>query len=546
MRFQEKQVNYLEYAAIIVFCALPLFMNFPYRINIFLSWEGAYRLSQGHIPFKDFGLPMGPAYWIIPAVFFKIFGPFLITLVKAQVFINLVAAFTFRSILKIFNLKASDRFLTLLLFCIVYILINFWPWYNNTVFVFQLVSLFFVLKGLTSEKKRTAIILLIIGAFFSALSFFTKQDGGGLAIMLNSALVLYTVLRFKQWRAGLSFFFSLGFFLALFIVPFFPYDFSYWFNYGQEPHYSRVSLKDFLDFLLGGSNWLKFYFVALVLIVAIRIHETGLKAFVSSRKEFIFFLLTLGILVQASIIQFTSYVPPDNNIYFHAFVFAFIIKYIRAPFDKLNLHYLAVSTLLILIWWSGMYYKYIDRLLARLLPAQEDKTEVVSVSTYRQGVQNIEDDENADDSMIKWVFLPEMKAFEKIYMPASTVEGIQRLKQMPVFKNNPKVLNMTELTPLAHELGFDLEKGAEIPLWYHLNVSMFDRELKMYKHKVENNYYDVVLYEYIPNLNNFYPFELREDLMKNYSKVDSFAAPRRHGGNPVIEVYIRKSYSGRL
>lgn len=544
MKFQEKHVNYLEYAVIIAFCVLPLFMNFPYRINIFLSWEGAYRLSQGHIPFKDFGLPMGAAYWIIPAVFFKIFGPFLITLVKAQVFINLVAAFTFRAILKLFNLKAADRFLTLLLFCVVYILINFWPWYNNTVFVFQLVSLYFVLKALFSEKKRPAIILLILGAFFSALSFFTKQDGGGLAIMLNSALVLYVVLIFRKWNF-LSYFAFLGIFLALLIVPFLPHDFSYWFNYGQEPHYSRVSMKDFLDFLLGGSNWLKFYFVAIVLIVAIRIHETGLKAFVTSRNEFTFFLLTLGILVQASIIQFTSYVPPDNNIYFHAFAFAFIIKNIRIPFKKLSVQYVGVSAVMILIWWSGMYYSYIDRALARIFPAAEVETQAVSVNTYRQGTE--QEGDNADENMIKWVFLPGVKSFDRIYMPESTVEGIQRLKQMPVFQDQPRVLNMTELTPLAHELGFDLERGADIPLWYHLNVSMFNRELEMYKQKIAEDYYDVVLYEYIPNLNNFYPFEVRDELMIRYQKVDSFAAPRRHGGHPVIEVYVSKNhYSNNL
>src|SRR5256885_15992379 len=83
---QLKYYSYAETVPIILFAFIPLFINFPFRINIFLSWEGAYRISQGQIPFRDFGLPMGYMYWIIPAFFFKIFGPSLIPLVKAQVF----------------------------------------------------------------------------------------------------------------------------------------------------------------------------------------------------------------------------------------------------------------------------------------------------------------------------------------------------------------------------------------------------------------------------------------------------------------------------
>ncbi|MEO8712078.1 MAG: hypothetical protein ABI405_08160 [Parafilimonas sp.] len=56
---------------IIAFCFVPVFLSFPYRVNIFLSWEGAYRLYLGQIPYKDFGLPMGFTYWVVPAIFFK-------------------------------------------------------------------------------------------------------------------------------------------------------------------------------------------------------------------------------------------------------------------------------------------------------------------------------------------------------------------------------------------------------------------------------------------------------------------------------------------
>ncbi|MBW3545770.1 MAG: hypothetical protein KY428_09285, partial [Bacteroidetes bacterium] len=98
-----KHIFLLEIGVILLSALFPLFLKYPYRINIFLSWEGAYRLYMGHVPYQDFGLPMGFAYWLIPALFFKIFGPYLFTLVKAQVFINIVTALAFRDVLQSFN-----------------------------------------------------------------------------------------------------------------------------------------------------------------------------------------------------------------------------------------------------------------------------------------------------------------------------------------------------------------------------------------------------------------------------------------------------------
>src|SRR5215211_8287358 len=99
----EKRIRLLaaiEIALVVLLAIVPLFTTFPYRVNIFLSWEGAYRISQGQIPYKDFGMPLGYMYWVIPAIFFKLFGAQLITLVKAQVFINILSGLAFRSILK--------------------------------------------------------------------------------------------------------------------------------------------------------------------------------------------------------------------------------------------------------------------------------------------------------------------------------------------------------------------------------------------------------------------------------------------------------------
>src|SRR5690625_4849713 len=155
----------LEYLLILIFSLFPVFLHFPYRINIFLSWEGAYRLYIGQVPFRDFGLPMGFGYWIIPAIFFKIFGPYLITLVKAQAFINIISALAFRSILKSLTVNKPIRSLSILLFLISFSFVTFWPWYNHTVIVFEFIGLACLLKYIFKKEERFRLLFLFFSSF---------------------------------------------------------------------------------------------------------------------------------------------------------------------------------------------------------------------------------------------------------------------------------------------------------------------------------------------------------------------------------------------
>lgn len=71
---RDKALSILEIAVIVILALVPLSVSLPYRVNIFISWEGAYRMSHGELPFRDFGTSLGGMYWVIPAIFFKIFG----------------------------------------------------------------------------------------------------------------------------------------------------------------------------------------------------------------------------------------------------------------------------------------------------------------------------------------------------------------------------------------------------------------------------------------------------------------------------------------
>ena len=526
-----------EILLIIVLALAPLSGHFPYRFNIFLSWEGAYRLYLGQVPYKDFGMPLGYMYWVIPAISFKIFGPYMMSLVKAQVFINIVGGFAFRSILKSLSVRPGIRFLSVLLFLISYSFMNFWPWYNHTVIMYELVGLSFLLKFIFGKGSRGRWGMLMASGAFIFFSFFTKQDGGGLALLVCVALLAYNSYYEKDWKQLPVFVGSValtGFFL---IFPFVKFSFGYWFNHGQPPHNSRISLGDIADdFFTEQSQWLKFYvFIILLLLLA---HIKSFRGFLNDRPMAIFTLLTLGILAEAAVFQTTSYIPGDNNIFFHSFAIAFILS-MAAAFLPLNFESpktVLVAVAGLMLWWSQMYWKYLEKYVVKQAPIANTDG-IINKRTYLRSTPD-----TTDVPVGLWQPSP-LRSFRGMLLPAPTNSGISRIMQMDLVQHNKnlKVLNMSELTPLAYEMKYELEKSPAYPLWYHLGVGMFKKETDQFCDRIKNNYYDLVLFEYIPYLNNFYPFRVRDSLLQYYKRVDVFTAPRKPSNQAWVEVYVRKT-----
>ena len=448
LELNDKQINVLEYLLIVGFALFPLLNSFPYRINIFLSWEGAYRLYLGQVPYKDFGLPMGFGYWVIPAIFFKVFGPYLYTLVKAQVFINIISGIAFRSILSAFDVQKGLRLISVLLFIISFSFFNFWPWYNHSVIVFQLIGFAFLLHYLLRDGTTWKhYIYLMLAGFFLFFSFFTKQDGGGLALLIALIITGYHAIIEKKYLDLVLFVASYLLWASIFIVPFLKYDFTYWFNLGQEPHNSRIELWDFVSTFFGDSMWEKFYLCGFLFLLLLK--GKNLVNFFFEKREFIFFLFSLGILVEALLFQVTSYIPPDNNIFFHSFMFAYFMSILPISLSLRKIPILFATGVLVMLWWSGAYWKYIDRKIQRMFP-QLSVVEEGKVSKNTYALAN----DGGNVGMEKWEFIEGLKSFEGIYMPESTVSGIKRLLQMDlVKKEDARILNMSELTPLAYEIG---------------------------------------------------------------------------------------------
>lgn len=546
-----RAVFFIELILIFSVSCLPLFLTFPYHINIFLSWEGAYRLYLGQIPYKDFGLPLGFGYWLIPAFFFKLFGPKLFTLIYAQVFINIISGLAFRSILRSLGLDPGLRLVGIILYIISFSFFNFLPWYNHTNIVFEFIGFAFLLKFIFRPEASNRFSLLGLASFFFVLSFFTKQDGGAMGIALALVIMLINLAYERRFLHVVAFAGFLILFFALFILPFIPYHIGYWFNHGQAPHSSRISLPEILETILNGSEWIKFYLLMIVLLAMLSARSTS--RFFADPHETIFLFLTLGLLAEVSIYQVTSYTPPDMNIFFHSFAFIYILSHLGITAEFRRIQILFLTIFLVLVWWSGAYYRSFNKYVNRFLPQPSSSAQASQSSTGKSdGIhENIINrhtyiltptDTLLSADTARWV-LSTMPSFAKVLMPPGTVKGMNDIAALKVLgqHKNVMVLNMTELTPLERDLNFKLETGTDIPLWHHLGVGMFQKQTSMYASRVKHNFYPLVLFEFIPNLNNFYPFRLRDTLQKYYVKVLDFPAPRRPNMGSRVEVYEPRS-----
>jgi hypothetical protein len=229
-------------------------------------------------------------------------------------------------------------------------------------------------------------------------------------------------------------------------------------------------------------------------------------------------LISVGFIAQALITKITSNQSTGNTTYYHGFAVAFILYFLSLRFNLTKAMNLIPVLLFIVIWWSGMYWKY----AVQILKIQPEKTAEIKSN-------------EPPKKTINWE-LSEFKSFSKVKLPTETIEGIRRLKDLDITQNKPnsKVLNLTEITMLAHELNY--KPLPNLPLWYHLNIGIFQSQVDTICKKIITKEYDLVLFEEIPSLDNFFPEQIRVTLQQNYHLKDTFIAPRKEGDS-FIEVY---------
>jgi hypothetical protein len=526
----------LGYSIIIILCLIPAFIQLPFRPNIYLAWEGAYRISQGEIPFRDFGMPFGVGFWIIPSLFFKLFGPYFKVLVLAQSLVNVATIFVVKGILKKFQLNDYLVFILIIVLYSSMIMPTYWPWYNQMAVFYQLLGILFLTKSLFDPAPKWNNINILLCALFSTIALFTKQDIGFFALFINlSVLSIFSILQ-KKWKLLIVFLVSTVVFIAMNILPFIQYEFSYWFNYGQYPHHARLTLKDLAYEFITGSKWIKFY---LLIIFVLLIQNTFfIKSPRVKTTQILFVTLTLLILGEAVVIQYTSFNPDYLNTFFHVFALAFILSNVDLKIDLTKKTVFIPIVLLTLTWWSFYYWKYANKVLDLLTPSTSKnikKEFVLSKYTWRVNTDTIK-------NLPYKLYPSDFEVLKGVTIPKETNAAIHQIKNLPIVEQKGgdlNVLNMSELTFLPYEFGYHTIKGKNIPLWHHYNVSFFEREKELYCDKVKNEVFDLILFQDVNYSRDYFPGPVKECIENFYKKEFTFRGPKGLSGN-YIHVYTRR------
>jgi hypothetical protein len=175
----------------------------------------------------------------------------------------------------------------------------------------------------------------------------------------------------------------------------------------------------------------------------------------------------------------------------------------------------------VVFWWTGIYWRNVQRVIA--------KAPVVVKANEKAGKH-------------KYRLAKEYKSMEKLFLAEETLDGIKKIMNLDIVKNTPKdkikVLNMSELTSLAYEMGFT--PLINQPMWFHQTVSIFDKEVLEFCEKVERKEYDLVIFESVSpkEVINFYPEDVRKCLKEHYNFEFSFLAPR-HPEESFIYVFTK-------
>ena len=220
------------------------------------------------------------------------------------------------------------------------------------------------------------------------------------------------------------------------ILPFLGHGFGYWFNHGQAPHSSRVSPLDIATEFFGSSQWIKFYLFLIGLLAVMRYRN--IQALRADRQGALLLVVVVGILGEAAVLQVTSYTPPDNNIFFHSFAIPGILTFLAAlaPGALAGRRAAIVLAAGVMVWWSGVWWKYTQRLTGPLLPKVSNVSptgeNVVNKDTYMLDPDSAR--RQQDIPTEEWVECG-LPAFRRVTMPAPTADGIHRLMGMDLVRS---------------------------------------------------------------------------------------------------------------
>lgn len=486
----------LHLCVFIVLFSFGLLGKYLYFRDYSIIWEGAYRINQGQLPYRDFGIPMGPGVFILPSIYQFIFSYSFDGILYCGLIVQCLAYIAFYKIFSFFKFSIIEIIGFSLIFLFSYLLNFKYMWYNS----FGLMLLLFLAYFCLNYKSN--ILYPFLSGFFAFLCLITKQDYGALGLLLYVFFFIYLLFN-KKIKALLSSFIALTIPLLVFVLYFKNHELLYWFNYGQPYFQSRFHRLNFnpKHFNYFGKNEFEFHQHS--------IDETIVYSVIISIVLFLYFLMTkkiktfpfskIGI---GLFFIFSAYITSrlSGLSYFstgYYWVFASLIGYtyltsINQNIKWINYASIFCMSLFVLIKLPTRYFKIIKN-----EALYYDYTPIDKKS--KKGNQ-----------------YESTKIFGKTYLLSNVHSDIDTLKKICSLHQCKNMLNMTELTPLYPILNMPLT--TKLPLWYDPSTCLLDREKYMIIEDIKKRKYDLIL---IQNTHNYID-EYKNTIIEQYKLVYFF------------------------
>jgi len=146
-----------------------------------IVFDGAWRVHQGQVPYRDFVMPFGPVTFWLQAAMFRGFGVDFSTLVLTAALLSVSA--TLLVVRLLWRLTSGSVGWSLfggLLTAVWYQAPFGVPWMEQTAFLFDLLALLLIVEGRFALRGRNAYFVL--AGVASTLSVLSKQNAGGLFV----------------------------------------------------------------------------------------------------------------------------------------------------------------------------------------------------------------------------------------------------------------------------------------------------------------------------------------------------------------------------
>jgi hypothetical protein len=185
-------------------------------------FDGAWRLMQGQVIYRDFFTTFGPVAFVIQWLFFRIWGVDFSAMVLSAAILNSLAAVCVMRIIR--RLLPDPQFR--LAAIAGGILTGFWfqapfgtLWFEQTSFFFNLIALTLLVETAYSSE-RVSVCLRVIAGSSLALSILSKQNAGAvlLPVPLGTAVILCLRDGRKMARALLEVFAGMLAVFTLFVA----------------------------------------------------------------------------------------------------------------------------------------------------------------------------------------------------------------------------------------------------------------------------------------------------------------------------------------